>query len=122
MTKGELAKVARAGPRSLLAKRAQGALYRRGCRVSLRELGRRTVSECIDACGWAEKVRPLSVRPAWLGDLVAENKAHLRPGVCANCAAREAAVWVDERRTLCIACAPFDPEIADGMRLKGPMP
>jgi hypothetical protein len=122
MKKGELAKTARAGEKSLVSRRAQATLSRRGVRVSLCELGRRTVAECIDASAWAQNVRPLALRPSWLGELVRSGKARLAKGVCANCGRIDGADagWTDETRTLCTLCGPFDVEACDAMRLKGP--
>jgi hypothetical protein len=127
MKKGELAKTARAGEKSLVARRAQATLLRRGVRVSLHELGQRTVAECIDASAWAQNFRPLALRPAWLGELVFSGKARLAKGVCSGCARGDRSLssrvfvvaWADETQTLCVDCVSVG---ARAVRKKGLVP
>jgi hypothetical protein len=93
------------------ARRAQSELGGRGMAISLRELARRTVPECIDAAAWARNRRPLSVRPAWLGELVSEGRARLVSGVCEGCGCTDGSAcepfgcaWMNAAHTLCSAC------------------
>ena len=62
------------GERSLATVRAARELRRRGIVLRRAELARRTLAECIDAINWAVNDRPPELRPAWIGELLAEGK------------------------------------------------
>lgn len=118
---------ARAGRASAAARRARDELRRRGVAVRLRELGRRSLAECIDAINWANNRRPIAVRPAWIGELLDEGRARLLAGVCLACGdtgkRNPELVWATVDRTICEAC--FDPvhrarpTVGDRLRARG---
>jgi hypothetical protein len=110
LTAEDLREASRAGPESLVARRARVTLWSRGVRVSLAHLGARSVAECIDAVGWAHNRRPFTVCPSWIVQLIVSSKARLRRGICAHCgcnddrACRALCFWVDRAHTLCSRC------------------
>lgn len=89
---------------------AQCALERRGIRVRLRDLGKRTNRELANVTAWAEMGERIDTAPAWLRDRLAIGLASPIGGVCLQCgctdehACEDGCSWVDESHTRCSAC------------------
>lgn len=111
--KGRAALEARASEDSVPVLRAERHLRLRGVLIPLGTLSERSVAECIDAISWANNVRPLSVRPPWIAELLQAGKATLQPGICSSCGLADVEPWANPARTLCVACQPPMPPFVE---------